>query len=528
MRKALFITFLLYAGSIFASSGIISHEYIVKLREHFSIKDLASTSAHLNIAISVLNQEQRIFLFIFDTSKTKSEEVHILNGLQFITSYHSNQKLVERTCKPNDPFFNQQWNMSFMGFEEIWCFDNNGITPLGDTIVIGIIDQGCNCDITDIHSNLFINYNEIPNNKIDDDSNGYIDDYRGFNAVSGKDDKHPKDNHGTNILSIAGAKGNNEKFISGAAQNIKMLMCSATSEADAIECYTYFIKMKQAYFASKGGAYIVSSTTSLGLPRAFPEDHNDWCDLYDVLGSNGILNVCATDNEDENIDEYGDIPGLCTSEYLIVVTNTDRSDSRAVAAFSKINVDIAASGEQVPVINQDSSVSNSSGCSLSAPQVGAGSAYLHQFCEKYAKFCKTSPGQSALLMKSFIYNGSKAISSLSSEISTGKRFDVNGSFLKLLEYCEVLSSENDLIVYNDPSYSGELKYDVKLTKYGPFELNLYNSNGQHIYRKSGNYTGQDRDIKAQLLNTKSLSSGLYILTLRVGDNLISRKFVTIH
>lgn len=526
MRKFLVLLFILgmYAQG-YASADYVKHEYIASLKRDIRLNTLNEILAAYSIQAEVLNAQNKIYLLKFINGLSEVDEQICLKKLDIIQKFHPNKILKERNCKPNDPFYNKQWNLAFMGFEEVWCFNNNGITPLGDTIVLGIIDQGCNCDITDISANLFINHKEIPNNNLDDDSNGYMDDYRGFNAVAGKGDKHPPNNHGTNVLSIAGANGNNGKFITGAAPKIKMLMCSASSEADAIECYYYFLKMKEDYYTFKGqfGAYLVASSTSLGLPEAFPEDHSAWCDVYDQLGTSGIINICATDNVDENIDNYGDIPGLCKSDYLIVVTNTDRSDTRAKAAFSKINVDLAASGELVPVMNLDSSVENSSGCSLSAPQVAAGAAYLHQFGEKYAKICKSDPPQSALLMKNFILEGSKPIPALSQEISSGKRFDVNGAFTKLLSYCEILSTEDNIMIKNTLNSIGSMIYDVNLKKFGNYTIGIYDIEGRLILENKYHYNGQPQ--KDQTLDVKGLSYGLYLVVLKTDEEKIAKKMV---
>ncbi len=522
----LFLTF-----NLFASTGKIQHEYIVTMKRLYSVEEIYKMHPNCEFKVELLNKDLKIYSFTFKSLYSASEELEFLKSNKNIINSSPNRKLDERSCKPNDPQYNKQWNSSFMGFEDLWCFSNNGITPLGDTIVLGVVDNGCICDIDDISQNLFINKVEIPDNNSDDDNNGYIDDYRGFNADKGEGDNHPipDNSHGTNVLSIAGAKANNNKQISGAAQIIKMLFCSATNEVSMIKCYTYFIKMKQDYNTFKGqyGAYITVSTTSLGLDKdAFPDAHGAWCDMYDLLGKNGILNFGATTNYDHLIDDQGDIPGLCPSNSLIIVTNTDRSDTRAGTGFSNTHVDLGASGEQVPVIQNDGSISLNSGTSLSTPQVAAGTAYLHQFCERFALLCKTDPEQSVQLMRNFILTGGKRVPELVNETSSGTRFNANGSFKKLLEFCNVLATKNDLRLYSSPTSSVELLYDLQFSQYGPYELVLYNLQGELISNFKSIYTGQV--IKGQIFDTKSLRSGLYLLTLKVEDELITRKFVTIH
>ena len=148
--------------------------------------------------------------------------------------------------------FGDQYNLMKMRFDELWCLNNSGLTQSGDTIVIGIIDKGFNYSFPDIFHNIYKNYKEIPDNLKDDDGNGYVDDYYGFNGIQSQGDNHPLIDHGTQVSSVLGAKGNNRLQMTGAAQNIKMLICSANSNVDMINCYEYFYNMKKMYNESNG------------------------------------------------------------------------------------------------------------------------------------------------------------------------------------------------------------------------------------------------------------------------------------
>lgn len=55
------------------------------------------------------------------------------------------------------------------------------------TIVVAVIDSGVDIDHEDLKENIWTNTGEIPNNGIDDDNNGYIDDVHGWNFIGGKD-----------------------------------------------------------------------------------------------------------------------------------------------------------------------------------------------------------------------------------------------------------------------------------------------------------------------------------------------------
>ncbi|MCC6816640.1 MAG: S8 family peptidase [Saprospiraceae bacterium] len=522
-----FFVFFLHISSFSASEIDIDNEYIIKLSKKLSLLTIKKGNSDVISGAEVLNHDLNIYLLKFNKTLKEDKIIQFINHIPNLIHYYKNTKLNTRSCPPDDPSYFQQWNSKFMGFEDVWCYDLKGVSPLGDTIVLGVIDNGCNCDNPDINPNLFVNRKEIPDNDLDDDNNDYVDDYRGFNAAIGKGDKHFVENHGTNVLSIAGAVGNNNNFISGAAPHIKMLMCTATDVSDLIKCYSYFIKMKKDYlsFNGKSGAYINVATLSQGLDNAMPDDYPDWCSMYDLCGEQGILCFGATTNNNEFIDEVGDLPGLCPSNYLVIVTNTDRSDTRAYSGYSKINVDIAASGELVPVIDLNNNVQLSSGTSLSTPQVAAGAAFLNQFCEKYNAVCKSNPVQSVLEMKNIILQGGKSKPELANEISSGKRFDVMGSFNLLLEYCGVISAKNDIIISSFNTH-GILQYDLKLRQFGVYSVDIVNLLGKRVFSQSFNYNGQP--ILDQKIEVYGLQSGQYLVVLRVEDEAIAKKFILIN
>ncbi len=59
-----------------------------------------------------------------------------------------------------------------------------------ETVVVAVIDSGIDIEHEDLKDVIWVNEDEIPNNGIDDDNNGYIDDIHGWNFIGGKDGKH--------------------------------------------------------------------------------------------------------------------------------------------------------------------------------------------------------------------------------------------------------------------------------------------------------------------------------------------------
>jgi hypothetical protein len=526
MKKLLPILFLLLGIKLTAQ--IIPHQYLVKYTSPLDFSIHLRSSSKETILVKELAGNYNVALIEFPASYTKDQEIQLLKNHSSISAYQCNHILSQRTCRPNDPEFSQQWNFSKMGFEDVWCYENGGISPLGDTLVIGVIDNGFDYGLTELKPNLFVNHKEIPDNKLDDDGNGYVDDYYGYNSVSfNGGDNHPLNNHGTNILSLVGALGDNGIGITGANQHIKMLLCSASNDAHLVECYTYFHKMKDQYLKSNGksGAYIVASTISLGYDNAFPDEFPLICPLYDYLGEVGIMNVCATVNKsDHDVSIKGDVPSLCPSLFLITVTNTDINDKKVDAAgFSKIHIDIGASGENIPVLEAGGSTGYSAGCSLSAPQVGGGIALLNQYCETYANLVKASPKEGLFLMRDFVLNCGDLNESLQDITSSGRRFNVQKSLICLEKFCNTLVENEFIDIRPNPVIGDELNIVLGFERFAKYNLEIVNPLGQRIWHQELNYHPGVNN--RQSINISNCNTGVYYVFVKSEHGSLSKAFI---
>ena len=158
----------------------------------------------------------------------------------------------DRDTEPNDPLYQDgsQWYLDAINAPAAWD------STTGDTTqIIAIIDTGVDWDHPDLDDNIWTNWNEIPDNGIDDDNNGYIDDTRGWDYINNDNDPNDDNSHGTHVAGIAAAEGNNGIGICGVAWNahimpIKMLQSSGSGNssdlASAIE------------YASDNGATVIN------------------------------------------------------------------------------------------------------------------------------------------------------------------------------------------------------------------------------------------------------------------------------
>jgi subtilisin family serine protease len=382
---------------------------------------LRSTSSDYSISIDTLSKKQELYLLTEINNNPLDQLISSLrdHGIRA----NNNYKIITRAV-PNDEKLGQQWALENISIFDVWEetvgeFDYNNDRP-----VIAVIDNGFDLFHEDIIDNAFNNPGEIPDNNLDDDNNGYIDDYYGMFTLT-ENDSHPVEMHGTATAGIMAASGNNRKGISGVLWNTKILYISGIdSEAQVIKAYDYIYEMRKAYNESGGtkGAYVVCNNFSGGLDKAWGRDHVDWCTQYDRLGSLGILSVAAATNEALDIDREGDMPATCESPYLIVAHDVNESNRRANSGNSEKYVDIAAPGQEIISLAPDNAFQSFTGTSAASPHVAAAVVLLFTSpCANFYELSQSNPPQAALLVKEAILSGSEKLPALEGEnVSQGK------------------------------------------------------------------------------------------------------------
>jgi subtilisin family serine protease len=287
---------------------------------------------------------------------------------------------------PNDPYFNEQWHL-----------DNNGQTggtpdcdidapeaweiETGDpNVVIAIIDTGVDYTHPDLIDNLWVNEDEIPDNGIDDDENGYIDDYHGYNFFGNNNDVHDFHGHGTLVSGIAGASTDNNIGVAGVAWNCKLMIVKV---CDQLFVSTVDIVLEGLHYAINNGAKILSVSLGVYEQHITANELQQLSEAADYAYNKGCIAVAAAGND---ATDNPLIPaGL---EKVIAVGGTDSNDSRMEYSTTYASnygewVDVAAPGYLIyttaPIYSHtygEKHYSMRIGTSFATPQVSGLAALL--------------------------------------------------------------------------------------------------------------------------------------------------------
>jgi len=366
---------------------------------------------------------------------------------------------------PNDPQFTSQWALHNTGQSggtpdadidapEAWDIATGGTTATGDEIVVAIVDGGA--DINHVDIDYWKNVHEIPNNGVDDDNNGYVDDYDGWNAYNSTGNI-PNDSHGTHVSGISGAIGDNGTGVSGVNWNVKIMPVagSSSSEATVVEAYGYVLEMRARYNASNGaeGAFVVVTNSSFGVDFGDPNNYPIWCAMYDSMGAQGVLSCAATANLNIDIDIEGDVPTACPSDWLISVTNTTRNDVKnSGAAYGLTTIDLGAPGTSILSTLPGNTYGNLTGTSMATPTVAGVVALMYSAAGPgLMQAHKSNPAETALLVKQWVMDGVDPIASLQGITVTGGRLNAFNSLLLVKSFADSLDPNppSNIAAYSD-------------------------------------------------------------------------------
>ncbi|MDP8202909.1 MAG: S8 family serine peptidase, partial [Candidatus Tenebribacter mawsonii] len=351
---------------------------------------------------------------------------------------------------PNDPSFGDQWALNNTGQNDgtpdadIDAPESWDITTGDTNIVVGVIDSGIDYEHEDLEDNIWTNWDEIPDNGIDDDNNGYIDDIHGWDFYNNDDDPMDDFGHGTHVAGTIGAVSNNGIGVTGVAWDVRM--------------------MALKFLGSDGSGPTSGAVSAIiyGTANGVKLTNNSWGGgeysqtLYDAIASAdtaGILFIASAGNDAKDNDANPTYPSCYDLENIISIASTDRNDS--LSTFSNwglSTVDIAAPGSSILSTEPNNQYGYKSGTSMAAPNVSGGIVLA------WAQF----PGFSSHQIIHQILGGSDQKENLDGLMNSGSRLNIYNAVVdtnisikvnhREIEFGALLlgnqSEENEILISN--------------------------------------------------------------------------------
>ncbi len=456
---SLFILLSLNAAFAQKSNDHVAGEFLISISQDADIQRIVQrlgrfegVPTELKAAEKIANP-MNIWRLTFNSDNIDEEEMlYLLRSQPDVKIAQYNHIVESRAKTPNDSLFSKQWQWnntaqtsgkvdSDVDAIEAWDITTGGLTSSGDTIVVAVIDDGTDLIHPDLVQNLWKNNQEIPNNKIDDDGNGYVDDYLGWNHAL-QNDKVGNGNHGVSVNGMIGARGNDKQGVTGINWNVKIMNIApfptSSNEATVIAAYSYAYTMRKMYNQTKGkkGAFVVATNLSWGKDLGQPADAPIWCAFYDTLGTVGILSVAATSNNSSlDIDAVGDLPTACPSDFMLSVHSTDANDANS-SAFGQKTIDIGAPGNNIYTTKSGGKYGSTSGTSFASPLVAGIVALSYSSpCLFLTKQAKNDPAGTALAIKKYIIESADAVAGLKKLNVSGGRANAFGVLQTIAAAC---------------------------------------------------------------------------------------------
>lgn len=339
----------------------------------------------------------------------------------------SAEKLGATKSEFNDPLLPKVW--SFRDANQNGVSVNAAYQQYGTSntspVIVAVVDTGVDTQHEDLKDIMWVNVNEIPNNGIDDDANGYIDDINGINTLvrdaQGKATANIKDthSHGTHVSGTIAAKQNNGTGIAGIASNVKIMGIRTVpnngdeTDVDVAEAFIY---------AAKNGARIINCSFGKSNNegrRLIPDTLKFISDKY------GVLVVAAAGNDSNDIDKRPTYPASFDNENLLIIASTASNASMSsFSNYGKISVDVAAPGSGIYSTVPGNEYEAMSGTSMATPTtVGVAAEILSH-----------NPNLSVSQLKEILINSVTKVEKLKNKMVAGGRIDL----LKGLELAKTI------------------------------------------------------------------------------------------
>jgi len=333
-----------------------------------------------NLPVPVLNLEYPMHLdstvvrltVDLQTYSTESIQALLLNMPPIVIAETEPEIQLQRFFTFNDPERGRQWyaeNDGTFGTQDADIdLDSAQMITTGDsTLIIAVIDAGFSIDHPEIINSLYHNPTEIPENGVDDDNNGYVDDVLGWNFGYDNNDvstlvtNWDGENHGGEITAMIAAEANNALGFTGIAPKVKVLPIRIFDNTGAAPAFSV---LEAVDYAMAAGADVlsISFVTDSFYSMLHARLQNAWNQGVHIISSAGNQGT-----EGERIMYPGGYDTI-----TINVGATDHHDQRPSWSNYNEKLDFVAPGQLIPAISSTDFTdytNTSSGTSFAVPMV---------------------------------------------------------------------------------------------------------------------------------------------------------------
>lgn len=321
------------------NKSYIEGEVLIQLRQQvYAVTDKrARTLKALDVDV-IKNLKNNVYLVKLSKDDSVVSVTRRLGEYPDVEFAEPNYRRYITSVIPNDPLFDSQWAHENIQSGAAWEIQKGN-----ESIIVALGDSGVDYTHKDLKDNVWTNDEEDwkasgPGyNGIDDDGDGYIDNYFGINAITGSGDPMDDEGHGTHVAGIVGAEGNNSVGISGVNWHVSVMgvkfitIDGSGSIADEIEAIQ---------FATSKGAKIFN--------MSFSGSYFSEIERYAIANAKEVLFITAAGNERTDNDDMPSYPANYDLPNIISVAASNQSDE--LAYFSnqgKNTVSVAAPGVSI-------------------------------------------------------------------------------------------------------------------------------------------------------------------------------------
>lgn len=354
--------------------------------------------------------------------------------------------------QPNDPQFSKLWGMENTGqtggladadIDAATAWD---VSTGSEQVVVGVIDTGIDYTHPDLAANIYTNPGEDawlnPNdpttgNGVDDDGNGKIDDWKGWNFLDNTNNPFDDNMHGSHCAGTIGAEGNNGVGVVGVNWRVKLMPLKfldsrgSGSTVGAIDAIIYAANLGVDVLSNSWGGGGFSTAMENAIKYA---------------NTKGVIFIAAAGNDGTNNDDLPNYPSNYEVANVIAVAASDHSDklalwgssggddnndcglicASAVAAvpgsnFGPTTVDIAAPGKDILSTVPGAGYSALSGTSMATPHVAGAAALL----------LAVNPNLSIADVKNALFSTVDKLDAFTNKIVTGGRMNIGAAVAKV-------------------------------------------------------------------------------------------------